>query len=315
MHTKPLGHSDLNFSTLGLGTWAQGGSHWGYGWGPQDDRDSIRTIGAAMDAGINWIDTAAVYGFGHAEEVLGRALKELPEKPLIATKCGRVKGTKRIVEGNLAPEHIRQECDDSLRRLGIEVIDLYQIHWPDPEEDIEEGWATIADLVQAGKVRYAGVSNFNVSQMQRIQAIHPITSLQPPYSLLKRDIENEILPYCLEQGIGVIPYSPMQKGLLTGKITRERIAQFPENDHRSRDPMFQEPALSQVLDWIEKWQHIADHEQITLAQLALSWVLSHPAVTSAIVGGRTPEQIRETAKSMTIQLKEETLQAIRSIVH
>ena len=315
MQKRRLGKTDLELSTIGLGTWAQGGSGWAYGWGAQDDRDSINTIVAAVEAGINWIDTAAVYGFGHAEEVVGRALRELPEKPLIATKCGRVPGTgERIVSGNLKTEHIQQECEDSLRRLGVDVIDLYQIHWPDPDPDIEEGWGAVADLVRAGKVRYAGVSNFNVAQLKRIQPIHPVASLQPPYSLFKRDIETEILPYCLEQQIGVLAYSPIQKGLLSGKMTRERIAGLSADDHRTRDALFQEPMISTLLAQAAELQKLADQLNISLLHLAIAWALSHPAMTSAIVGGRHPEQIRETAHAMQITLDEPTLQAMQKIV-
>lgn len=297
MQTRLLGKTDLTFSAIGLGTWAQGGGEWAFGWGDQDDRASIDTIHAAVDAGVNWVDTAAVYGFGHAEEVLGRALKELGEKPLVATKCARVAGADGKPKGCMKADSIRQECEDSLRRLGVEVIDLYQLHWPQPDEDIEEGWQAMAGLVQAGKVRHIGVSNFNLDQMKRCLPIHAIASLQPPYSMLRRDIEKEILDFCADQEIGVICYSPMQKGLLTGKVTADWVAALPGNDHRGQDPMFKQPELGSILAKVDQLKLVAEGLGITMAQLSIAWVLRHPAMSSAIVGGRRPSQIRETAQA------------------
>ena len=251
MKTRPLGKTGLQLTTIGLGTWAMGGGDWAFGWGPQDDEQSIRTIHRALDLGINWIDTAAVYGLGHCEEVVGRALRGLSQRPLIATKCERCWDDQGRIVTRLKRASVRAELEDSLRRLGVEVIDLYQIHWPQPDEDIEEAWGTIAELIREGKVRYGGVSNFNVDQLRRIQPMHPVASLQPPYSMLVRGVEAELLPYCGEHGIGVIVYSPMQKGLLTGKVTREWVAGLPADDHRRSDPQFQEPRLIANLALVE----------------------------------------------------------------
>jgi len=296
VQVRRLGFTDLHLTTIGLGTWAQGGTGWAFSWGHQEDADSIAAIHRALDLGINWIDTAAVYGFGHAEEVLGRALKGRREGVIVATKCGRVwtEGNP-MPYGRLKADSIRRECENSLRRLGIDVIDLYQIHWPQPDEDIEEGWSTIAELIHEGKVRYGGVSNFNLEQLKRAQAIYPVGSLQPPYSMLARDVERELLPYCAQHGIGVVAYSPMQTGLLTGAFSRERVENLPEDDFRRRNPRFQEPELSANLELVEALRPIAERNGRTLAQLAIAWVLRRPEVTSAIVGARRPSQIEETA--------------------
>jgi len=294
MQTKRLGYTDLNFSTIGLGTWAMGGGDWKYGWGPQDDPDSIATIRHALELGVNWIETAIAYGLGHSEEVVGKAIKELRDKPIIATKCGRVWDKDGNISGYLKKEGIRSQIDASLRRLKIDVIDLCQIHWPIPDEDIEEGWSAIVDLIKEGKVRYAGVANFGVEQLKRIQSIHPVASLQPPYSMIVRDVENELLSYCSTNSIGVIVYSPMQKGLLTGKFTRERVQNLPENDHRREDPHFQEPELSANLELVEGLGSIAEKSGRTVAQLAIAWVLRRAEVTAAIVGARHPFQTEET---------------------
>ncbi|MGQ9474222.1 MAG: aldo/keto reductase, partial [Candidatus Caldatribacteriaceae bacterium] len=257
MRKRKLGWTELELSVIGFGSWAIGGGGWKFSWGPQDDQESIEAIRRAVDLGVNWIDTAAVYGLGHSEEVVGKAIRNLSPRPFIATKCERVWDEKGNIFGSLKRESIRREVEASLRRLQVDVIDLYQIHWPDPDEDIEEGWGEMSRLVEEGKVRYIGVSNFNVSQMERIRKIHPIASLQPPYSMLKRSIETEILPYCAQHNIGVIVYSPMQKGLLTGAITKERVAQFPPDDHRRLDPQFQEPELSINLELVERLKEIA----------------------------------------------------------
>ncbi len=296
MRTRKLGYSDLHLTTVGLGTWAMGGGGWAFGWGPQDDADTIAAIHRALELGINWIDTAAVYGVGHAEEMVGKAIAGRRAEVIIATKCSRVwnPGETRPFP-RLKADSVRREAEASLRRLGVEVIDLYQIHWPEPDEDVEEGWGAIADLIREGKVRYGGVSNFNVAQLKRAQAIHPVASLQPPYSLLRRAAEAELLGYCAANDIGVVAYSPMQAGLLTGRFSRERVAQLPDNDWRRRNSHFQEPQLSANLELVESLRPIAERNGRTLAQLAIAWVLRRPEVTAAIVGARRPAQIEETA--------------------
>jgi aryl-alcohol dehydrogenase-like predicted oxidoreductase len=296
MKTKQLGKSGLALTRVGLGTWAIGGADWQFGWGSQDDRDSIATVHEALDLGINWIDTAAVYGLGHSEEIVGRAVAGRRDKLIIATKCGRLAdpGSTTILS-RLKAASVRSELEASLRRLKTDYIDLYQIHWPDPDPDIEEGWEEIAKAVREGKVRFAGVSNFNPEQMRRIQKIHPIASLQPPYSMLRRDVEKEVLPFCAANGIGVICYSPMQMGLLTGTFTRERAASLPKDDVRARNPLFAEPALSRNLALVEQLRPLAKKNGRSLAELAVAWVLRRSEVTAAIVGGRRPGQVAEIA--------------------
>ena len=314
MRKRKLGWTDLELTVIGFGSWALGGGGWESGWGPQDDEESIAAIHRALDLGINWIDTAAVYGLGHSEEIIAKALRGMSEKPIIATKCGLVWNEKGEVFGCLKRDSIRKEVEDSLRRLEVEVIDLYQIHWPDPDPDIEEAWSTMADLVKEGKIRYAGVSNFNVEQMKRIEKIHPIASLQPPYSMIMRDIEKEILPYCAEKNMGVIVYSPMQKGLLTGKFTPERVKNLPPDDHRRNDPQFNEPLPSINLELVEKLKPIAEKYGRTLAQLAIAWVLRRPEVTAAIVGTRRPSQIEETFPAGDWELSAEDIEAIDKLL-
>lgn len=291
MRTRQLGNTDMEITPLGFGTWAIGGGEWAFGWGPQEDEQSIAAIQRALDLGINWIDTAAVYGLGHAEEVVARALKGRTHRPYIFTKCSRVWDEKGNITSSLKAESIRQELENSLRRLQVDVIDLYQLHWPNPDPDIEEGWATMAELKAEGKVRYIGVSNFNVEQMQRAMAIAPISSLQPPYSLIKRDIEEEILPFCTEHEIGVIVYSPMMSGLLSGGMTAEKIAHLPENDWRRHDPEFQKPRLSRNMALVEKLRDIGFMHNRTPGEVAVAWTLQHPGVTGAIVGARDPGQV------------------------
>ncbi|HUW23121.1 MAG TPA: aldo/keto reductase [bacterium] len=314
MKTRKLGRTDLNLSTIGLGTWAIGGSGWKFSWGPQDDKESISAIRRALELGINWIDTAAVYGLGHSEEIVGKAIRGLRDKPIIATKCGRFGDRKGDLFGRLKKESIRSEVEASLKRLNIEVIDLYQIHWPQPEEDIEEAWTTLGDLIKEGKIRYAGVSNFNIKQLKRVQPIHLVDSFQPPYSMLERGIEGKILQYCSANNIGVIVYSPMQKGLLTGKFTRERAHKLPEDDHRRRDPRFQEPELSANLKLVEDLRLIAEKSGRTVAQLAIAWVLRHPEVTAAIVGARRPSQIEETVIAGDWVLSKEHIAVIEALL-
>jgi aryl-alcohol dehydrogenase-like predicted oxidoreductase len=290
---RKLGNSDLDITLVGLGAWAIGGD-WAVGWGPQDDNDSIATIKHAVESGVNWIDTAAIYGLGHSEAVVGRAVREIDagKRPYIFTKCGQIgRGSEPPVE-NLEPASIRRECDASLRRLGVDAIDLYQIHWPsDRIEDIDGAWETMASLQREGKVRYIGVSNFDVAELERARAIAPVTSLQPPYSLLRREIEAEILPYCKANGIGVIVYSPMGSGLLSGTMTRERALSLPPNDWRSRKADFQEPKLSRNLELVALLREIGSRDGKSPGEVAIAWTLANPAVTAAIVGARTPEQV------------------------
>jgi aryl-alcohol dehydrogenase-like predicted oxidoreductase len=302
---------------MGLGTWAIGGGGWQWGWGPQDDAESIAALQRGLDLGINWIDTAAAYGLGRAEEVVGRAIAGRRGEVIVATKCGLVwdEGSTEVY-GRLTAESVRAECEASLRRLNVDVIDLYQIHWPiDEEEHLEEAWSTISDLIQEGKVRYAGVSNFNVAQLKRIQPIHPLASLQPPYSMLERGVEEELLPYCAANDIGLVVYSPMQTGLLTGKYTEERIASLPNEDWRKdRNSHFQEPALSANLALVEKLRPIAERNGRTLAQLAIAWVLRRPEVTAAIVGSRRPSQIEGTAPAGDWTLSAEDIAEIDALL-
>jgi len=315
MQTRKLGYSNLNLTKIGLGTWAMGGGDWKFGWGPQEDSASVQAIHAALDQGINWIDTAAIYGHGHAEEVVGKAIKGIRNEVIIATKCGRVwEGDSREIGKSLRPDSIRREVEASLKRLAIEVIDLYQIHWPEPDEEIEEGWGTVADLVREGKIRYGGVSNFSLEQLKRAQAIHPIASLQPPYSMLRREIEEEIIAYCGTNQIGIIAYSPMQAGLLTGKFTKERAAGLPESDWRSKHPFFMEPQLSVNLKAIDQLRKIANEKLISLSQLSLAWVLRNEEVTSAIVGARSPQQIEETAKAGDMSMTKAEIDAIEEVL-
>lgn len=292
METRKFGNSDMAITPVGYGAWAIGGGDWEYGWGSQEDKESIDAIHRALDLGVNWIDTAAVYGLGHSEEVVARALKGRSEKPYVFTKCSLLWNENGSVYNNLEPDSIRQEVEDSLRRLEVDVIDLYQIHWPNPDPDIRQGWETLAKLKEEGKVRYIGVSNFNVEQMERVKDIAPITSLQPPYSLIKRGVEDEILPYCKANNIGVIVYSPMQAGLLTGAMTRERIENMPDDDWRPRDDEFQDPKLTKNLKLQDKLQEIAEREgRSKAAEVSVAWVLHNDAVTGAIVGARRPSQV------------------------
>jgi len=310
MKTRKLGNSPLHLTPIGLGTWAIGGGDWKFGWGAQDDALSIRTIHEAMAVGINWIDTAAVYGLGRSEEVVGRALKEMKDKPIISTKCERCWEPDGTIVPRLKRASVKQECEESLRRLGADVIDMYQIHWPQPDEDIEEGWSAVAELVKEGKVRYAGVSNFSVAQLKRIQPIHAVTFLQPPYSMLNRGIEAELLPYCEAHDIGIIAYSPMQKGLLSGKVTKEWAAALPADDHRRADAQFNEPLLSKNIAFAKALAEIAHRYGRNSAELAIAWVLRQPRVTAAIVGARKPGQIKETVFGGKFAIKPEDLARI-----
>lgn len=314
MQTRQLGNSDLRLSAVGLGAWAIGGAGWDHSWGPQDDSESVRAIHRALDLGINWIDTAAVYGLGHSEEVVARALADRPNKVIVATKCGLRWRENRSVYPHLEAESVRTEAEDSLRRLKLDVIDLYQIHWPSPPARIEQAWGVMADLVREGKVRYAGVCNFSVQQLGRLQPIHPVTSLQPPYSMVNRATEGELLPYCAHNGIGVVAYSPMQCGLLTGAFSQERLASLDMEDWRRKDRSFKEPLFSKTLELVERLKPIAQRHQRTLAQLAVTWVLRRPEVTSAIVGARRPTQIEDTAQAGNWQLTADEVHEIETIL-
>lgn len=308
-------NSRLPLTTIGLGTWAMGGGEWKFGWGSQDDQQSIHAIHAAIDAGINWIDTAAIYGHGHAEEIVAQAIQDRRKDLVIATKCGRVwEGDSREIGKCLRRESVFREVDASLLRLGIDEIDLYQLHWPEPDEEVEEGWAAVGELIEAGKVRFGGVCNFSLEQLKRASAIRPITTLQPPYSMLKRDIESEIVPWCEENNVGIISYSPMQAGLLTGKFTVERAAALAENDWRKRSPFFIEPGLSENLNVVERLRPIAADLGVTVAQLSLAWVLRLPAMTAAIAGARSPRQIEETVQAGNLELPAEAIEKIGGIL-
>jgi aryl-alcohol dehydrogenase-like predicted oxidoreductase len=302
MNTKELGNSDLSITPLGLGTWAIGGSGWEFAWGQQDDRDSILAIREALDAGVNWIDTAAVYGLGHSEEIVARALEGFREKPYVFTKCSMVWNERGEIGHSLKADSVRRECESSLRRLRVDRIDLYQVHWPNPDAEIEEGWTALAKLKEEGKIRHLGVSNFSVNQMKRCQAIAPITSLQPPYSLLDRRVEAQVLPFAAREQIGVIAYSPMASGLLTGAMTRERIAGLPANDWRKSSPNFREPLLTRNLDLIRLLRGMGVRHGYSPAEVAVAWVLRHPAVTGAIVGARKPGQFKGVAGASRLQL-------------
>jgi len=292
MKTEQLGNSDLFITPVGFGAWAIGGSGWEFAWGAQDDHDSVAAIREALDNGINWIDTAAVYGLGHSEEVVARALEGMGNRPYVFTKCSMVWDEQRRISRSLKAESIRRECEASLRRLKLEALDLYQIHWPMPDEEIEEGWATMARLQEEGKVRNIGVSNFDIRQMKRALAIAPIASLQPRYSLIHREVEGEILPFAERENIGVIAYSPMASGLLTGAMTKERIKRLPADDWRQSNADFQEPLLSRNLRLVRLLRAIGDHHGRSPGEVAVAWVLRHPAVTGAIVGARRPDQVK-----------------------
>jgi len=305
MQTKQLGNSDMHLTPIGIGAWAIGGGGWAFGWGPQDDNESVAAMRAGLEKGINWIDTAAVYGLGHSEEIVALALKGLSKKPYVFTKCERVWNEKREIGKSLKAESIRREVENSLSRLQIDVIDLYQIHWPEPDEDIEEGWTEMAKLKEQGKVRYIGVSNFNVEQMKRAQKIAPITSLQPPYSLLSPEIEESILPYAGENNIGVIVYSPMKSGLLTGAMTRERIATMPDDDFRKRTPQFQEPKLTKNLELVERMREMGKRHGRTPGEVAIAWTLRRPEVTAAIVGMRSASQVDGVIGALDFRLTDQ----------
>ncbi len=313
MHTRRFGRTDLEITPIGLGAWAIGGGNWEFGWGPQDDLESIKTIKRALDLGINWIDTAAVYGLGHSEEIVGKAIKGR-EKPLVFTKCSMVWDESRKVGHSLKADSIEREVEDSLKRLGIDAIDLYQIHWPNPDPEIEEGWSKMVELKKKGKVRHIGVSNFNVEQLRRAEKIAPVETLQPPYSLVHPEVEKEILPYCQENDLGVIVYSPMASGLLTGGMTKERTEQFPEDDWRRNDAAFKEPRLSRNLELANLLTEIGFPHNIPAGVVAIAWVLHNPAVTGAIVGARTSAQIEELIPAAEFRLSDTEFESIQTFL-
>jgi len=315
MNTHKLGNSDLQITPVGFGAWAIGGGGWEYAWGPQNDKESIAAIHKALELGVNWIDTAAVYGLGHSEEVVARALKEWRgPRPHVFTKCVLSWDSTGKITPNHTADSIRKECEDSLRRLQVETIDLYQIHWP-PADDgpgLEEAWRTLSSLQKQGKVRWIGVSNFNVPQLKRAQKIAPITSLQPSYSILRRQIEEEVLPYCEKERIGVIVYSPMFSGMLTGGMTRERAAALPADDFRARNPEFQEPKLSKNLELVEKLKEIGARHGRSSGEVAIAWTLRYPRVTGAIVGSRSAKQAQGVMRAGEFRLTPQEIAEIES---
>jgi aryl-alcohol dehydrogenase-like predicted oxidoreductase len=314
MESRFLGNSDLAITPIGIGAWAIGGGGWNGSMGPQNDSDSIPAIHSALDRGLNWIDTAALYGLGHSEEMVARAIQDRSPKPYVFTKCERVWDKNRNIGACLKAESVRRECEESLRRLKIDAIDLYQIHWPEPDKDIEEGWTELARLKEEGKVRWIGVSNFSVNQMRRAQAIAPITSLQPPYAVVRREIEHEILPFCLSQNIGVIVYSPMYAGLLTGAMTKERVANFLPEDWRHNLPGFQEPALSCNLQIVEHLREMGKRHGRSPGEVAIAWTLNHPAVTGAIVGFRSAQQVAGIIGAAEFRLNPTELSEIEALL-
>ena len=311
---RQLGNSDLHLTPVGYGAWAIGGGNWEFAWGAQDDQESVRTIEQALDSGINWIDTAPVYGLGHSEGLVAQALKNSGKKPYIFTKCSMRWFPDRRIYRSLKAGSLQEEIEESLTRLRVDTIDLYQIHWPNPEDELEEAWETLTKFQQEGKVRYIGVSNFNVAQMKRLLKIAPITSLQPPYSLLNSSVEEEILPFCRENNIGVINYSPMSSGLLTGKMTADRIQNMPEDDWRKRSSNFNEPKLSRNLKLVELLREIGKPHHIEPGVVAIAWTLRNPAVTAAIVGARRPDQVEGILPAMTFKLNTEEIARIEEFL-
>jgi aryl-alcohol dehydrogenase-like predicted oxidoreductase len=311
---RTLGNSDMQLTPIGFGAWAIGGAGWQFAWGPQDDSESIAAIHRALSLGINWIDTAAVYGLGHSEEMVARAVKRSAHKPYIFTKCSRRWNPDGSIYSSLQPDSLAEELEGSLRRLGVETIDLYQIHWPNPEEELERAWETLARLRQQGKIRWIGVSNFSTEQMQRIQKIAPITSLQPPYSMLRRAVEETGLPFAQANGLGVINYSPMVSGLLTGKMTAERAASLPENDWRRNNIEFKEPRLSRNMRLVDLLREIGSGHGVAPGVVSVAWTLHNPAITAAIVGGRSARQVEELAPALEFRLAEDEFARINQFL-
>ncbi len=314
MQKARFGKTDMEITPVGFGAWAIGGGGWAAAWGPQDDDEAVGAIRRAVELGINWVDTAAVYGLGHSEELVAQALKGFPaaDRPYVFTKCSLVWDENRKISNVLKRDSVKRECEESLRRLQVDVIDLYQIHWPRPDEQIEEGWAALAELKDEGKVRHIGVSNFDAGQMGRADAVAPVETLQPPYNMLRRDIEAEILPYASENDIGVIVYSPMASGLLTGKMTRERVENMPADDWRRNNEQFNDPKLSQNLDLVERLREIGERHEKSPAEIAIAWTLRHPAVSAAIVGGRRPDQVDGTVGAADFRLSESEVEEVEA---
>jgi aryl-alcohol dehydrogenase-like predicted oxidoreductase len=305
VRTVTFGRTGLEITPVGFGAWAIGGSDWAFGWGEQDDEESVAAIRRALELGVNWIDTAAQYGLGHSEEVVRRAVEGVEPRPLIFTKGGQPRGPNRTSYQSLKRDSLRRECEGSLERLGVDAIDLYQIHWPIPDDEVEEGWSTLAELKEEGLVRHIGASNFSVEQLGRAEAIAPVETLQPPYSLLDPEVEAEILPYCEEQGIGVIVYSPMSSGLLTGRMTRERIASLPDDDWRRQSARFREPELSRSLAVVERVEAVAERHGVSPGAVAVAWTLRNPAVHGAIVGFRRPDQVDPIVAAAELELSDD----------
>jgi aryl-alcohol dehydrogenase-like predicted oxidoreductase len=310
LQTTQLGHTGLEITRVGFGAWAIGGGGWEFGWGAQEDEQSVAAIRRALELGVNWIDTAAAYGFGHSEEIVGRALDGVSERPYVFTKASLLEGPGRRVVHSLKRESIIREAHASLERLRIDAIDLYQIHWPIPDEDIEEGWSAFAELKEQGLVRHIGVSNFDVAQLRRIQEIAPVETLQPQFSLIERDAEREILPFAERNGMGVIIYSPMGSGLLTGRMTRERIASMPDDDWRKQDPRFREPELSRNLELVDRLATVAESHDTVPGAVSIAWTLRNPAVDGAIVGFRSPEQVDPLIEAANLELADDDISTI-----
>ena len=306
-----LGRTGMQITRVGMGAWAIGGTGWWHAWGAQDDEESIATIRRGFELGINWVDTAPIYGLGHSEEVVGRALEGLDPRPYVFTKASLLDGGDNSVRHNLKRDSLLREVELSLTRLRVDVIDVYQVHWPDPDEDVEEGWSTFAELKEQGLVRHIGVSNFDVAQLRRAQAIAPVETLQPPYSLLERGVEAEILPFVEREGIGVVTYSPMASGLLSGAMTAERVATLPDDDWRKRHPRFNEPELSRHLALVDRLKQVGERHGVSAGVIAVAWTLQNPAVHGSIVGFRRPEQVEQLATAGEVELSSEDVATIR----
>lgn len=310
LRTAPLGATGMQITRVGFGAWAIGGGGWDWAWGGQDDEDSIAAIHRALELGVNWIDTAAQYGFGHSEEVVGRAIAGLAERPFVFTKCGQPEGPDRTTVRDLHRDSIRRELEGSLTRLGVDAIDLYQIHFPIPDEDVEEGWTTLAELKEEGLVRHIGVSNFDVGQMRRAQAIAPVETLQPPYSVIDRGAEDEILPFAAREGVGAIVYSPMGSGMLSGGMTRARVEGLPDDDWRAHDARFREPLLSEHLALVERLRAVGERHDATPGAVAVAWTLRNPAVDGAIAGFRRPGQVDPIVTAANLELDDDDMATI-----
>jgi aryl-alcohol dehydrogenase-like predicted oxidoreductase len=304
MRTATLGRTGLEITRVGFGAWAIGGGNWDWSWGDQDDEESVAAIQRALELGVNWIDTAAQYGLGHSEEVVARALEGVEPRPYVFTKGGQPEGPDRTSYQTLKRDSLLRECEGSLRRLGVDAIDLYQIHWPIPDEEVEEGWSALAELKEQGLVRHIGVSNFSVAQLERAEAIAPVETLQPPYSLIDRDVEPDVLPWCEEHDVGVIVYSPMASGMLTGRMTRERIEGLPADDWRSKSDTFREPQLSRNLELVERLQRVAERHGVEPGAVAVAWTLHNPAVDGAITGFRRPDQVDPIVAAADLELSD-----------